>query len=64
MSKNTKDVLIIVSISLLVMLVIAGFLIYKNKGKEEIVTASGNSITNHKIETQENVLNEIVQEDI
>ena len=64
MSKNTKDVLIIVGISLLAILVIAGFLIYKNKGEEVVVPASGNSISNDKIETQENVLTETEQENI
>ena len=64
MSKNTKDILIIVGISLILILVITVFLTYRSKGKKEVMPASGNSISNDKIETQENVLTETEQENI
>ena len=64
MSKNTRDILIIVSISLLVILLITGFLMYKNKEKEEVVHTSGNNISNDNTEIQENILTETEQENI
>ena len=63
MSKNTKDILIIVGISLLVILVITSFLIYKRKG-EEVLDVAGNGISVDETESQKNILTETEQEDI